>query len=108
MMAAKLQILCGVALVSTLAAPAWASLELADKSACLNCHQAEKKMVGPALNDIAAKYKDRKDAAVYLTEKIVKGSTGAWGAIPMPANSQLSAEDAKALATWVLSLPATK
>jgi cytochrome c len=104
----KFQWPSAAALMCALVAPAWANLELADKSACLNCHQVEKKMVGPALNDIAAKYKDRKDAAAYLTEKIVKGSTGAWGAIPMPANAQIKADDAQALATWIMNLPAKK
>ena len=107
-MARHFQLLSGAALMCALAAPAWANLELADKSACLNCHQVEKKMVGPAFADIAAKYKDRKDAAAYLTEKIVKGSTGAWGVIPMPANAQIKADDALALATWIMSLPAKK
>jgi cytochrome c len=98
-MARLFQLMSSATLLCSFAAPAWASLDLADKSACLNCHQVEKKMVGPALNDIAAKYKDRKDAAAYLTEKIVKGSTGVWGAIPMPANAQIKVDDAKALAT---------
>lgn len=97
-----------VAASSIFPAPAFASMDLADKSACLNCHQVEKKMVGPSFNDIAAKYKDRKDAQAYMAEKIVKGSTGVWGAIPMPANAQLKAEDAKALAAWIAALPAKK
>jgi cytochrome c len=107
-MARIFQLVSGAALLCAWASPAWASLDLADKSACLNCHQVEKKMVGPALSDIAAKYKDRKDAAAYLTEKIIKGSSGAWGVIPMPANAQIKADDAQALATWIISLPAKK
>jgi cytochrome c len=101
-------LLGGAALLSAIATPAWANLELADKSACLNCHQVEKKMVGPAFADIAAKYKDRKDAAAYLTEKIVKGSAGAWGVIPMPANAQIKPDDAKALSAWIMGLPPKK
>jgi cytochrome c len=108
-MMARLHALLGsAALLCTITTPAWANLELADKSACLNCHSVEKKMVGPSFADIAAKYKDRKDAAAYLTEKIVKGSSGAWGAIPMPANAQLKADDAKALSAWIMALPPKK
>lgn len=81
-----------------------ASLDLADKHACLNCHSVDKKMVGPAFKDIAAKYKDRKDAAEYLAGKISKGSTGAWGAIPMPPMSAVPASDVEALTAWIRNL----
>ena len=73
----------------------------------MSCHQVDKKVVGPAYKDVAAKYKGQKDAAAYLTERILKGSVpgkGNWGAIPMPANPQVSADEAKQLATWVLSI----
>jgi cytochrome c len=95
-------------LISALSAPAWASPDLADKSACLNCHQVDKKIVGPSFVSIAAKYKDRKDIVAYLTEKIVKGSSGAWGTIPMPANAQIKADDANALSTWIMTLTEKK
>lgn len=86
-----------------------ASEDLAKKSACTACHAIDKKLVGPAYNDVAAKYAGRKDAVAYLVEKIKKGSMGVWGPVPMPANAALKDEDAKILATWVLSLkPAAK
>ena len=103
-MGRSFQRLCAAALISALSVPAWASSDLADQSACLNCHQVDKKMVGPSFVSIAAKYKDRTDVVAYLTEKIVKGSSGAWGAIPMPANAQLKPDDAKALSTWIMTL----
>lgn len=84
---------------------AQASPELAEKSACLNCHAMDKKMVGPAFKDIAAKYKDRKDAQAYLAEKLTKGSSGVWGPVPMPGMPQLAAADVKTLVTWVLAQP---
>jgi cytochrome c len=84
---------------------AFASLELADKSACLNCHAVDKKMVGPAFKDVAAKYKDRKDAASYLAEKLTKGSSGVWGQIPMPGMPQLAPADVKTMVDWVLKQP---
>ena len=85
---------------------AQASEALADKNACLNCHGIHNKMVGPAFSAIAAKYKDRKDASAYLTEKIAKGSVGVWGQIPMPGMPQLAAEDAKAMVNWIMEIPA--
>lgn len=104
----KFQLISSAALLCAFVSPAFASPELADKSACLNCHQVAKKMVGPSFADIAAKYADRKDAVAYLSEKVIKGSTGAWGAIPMPANAQIKADDAKALSVWIMGLPPKK
>ena len=80
---------------------AQASLELADKHACLNCHSVAKKVVGPAFKDIAATYKDRSDAAAYLAGKISNGSTGVWGTIPMPPMSGIPAGELEALLTWI-------
>lgn len=97
----QLSILLGALLLSNSMA-ANASLELADKSACLNCHSVAKKMVGPAFKDIAAKYKDRKDAAAYLADKISKGSTGVWGPIVMPPMASVPAGDVALLAAWIL------
>ena len=95
----KHAVLGAVLLASGMAAQA--SLELADKHACLNCHSVAKKVVGPAFKDIAAKYKDRKDAAEYLASKISKGSAGVWGAIPMPPMSDIPAKDLEAMVSWI-------
>jgi cytochrome c len=95
-------------LLAGAALTAQASEALADKNACLNCHGVNKKIVGPAFSDIADKYKDRKDAAAYMTEKIAKGSTGVWGQIPMPGMPQLAADEVKTMVTWILALPAKK
>ena len=81
-----------------------ASQELAQSSGCLNCHMLDKKMVGPGLKDIAAKYKGDAGAAARLAEKITKGSNGVWGPIPMPPNAGVSEANAKILAQWVLSI----
>ncbi len=83
---------------------AQASQELAQGSGCINCHMLDKKMVGPGLKDIAAKYKGDAGAAAKLTEKIVKGSSGVWGPIPMPPNAAVSEANAKILAQWILSI----
>ena len=86
-----------------LAAPAFADLALATSKNCMSCHAVERKVLGPSFKDIAAKYKDDKKAANALATKIIKGGSGVWGPVPMPANNQVSEADAKKLAAWVLS-----
>ena len=84
--------------------PAFAQLELAQKKNCMACHSVDKKVVGPAYKEVAAKYAGQKDAVDKLAEKVLKGGTGAWGQIPMPANPQVSEAEAKQLVTWILGL----
>jgi len=87
--------------------PAFADIALATAKNCMACHAVDKKMVGPAFKEVAAKYAGNKDAAAMLAEKIQKGSTpgkGNWGAIPMPANPQVNAAEAAKLAAWVLTV----
>ena len=97
-----------IALIASLAAvvsaPAFANADLAQKKSCLACHATDKKLVGPAYKDVATKYAGQKDATAKLAEKILKGGVGVWGQIPMPANPQVSADEAKTLAAWVLSI----
>ena len=85
------------------ALPAWASADLAQKKNCMACHAADQKLIGPAYKDVAAKYAGQKDAADKLAQKIVKGGSGVWGAVPMPANPQVTEAEAKQLAAWVLT-----
>ena len=92
------------AIATTACAPAFANPDLAQKKNCMACHAADKKLVGPSYKDVAAKYSGQKDAADKLAQKIMKGGSGVWGAIPMPANPQVSEAEAKQLALWVLSL----
>lgn len=77
---------------------------LAKKSACMSCHQMEKKVVGPSLKDIAKKYKGDAKAADHFVQVIKKGGKGVWGPVPMPPHPQVSDDNAKKLATWILSL----
>ena len=102
-----LQVFVGAALAAGLASPALASMELAQKKSCMACHATDKKLVGPAYKEVAAKYASQKDAVAQLAERIQKGSVpgkGNWGAIPMPANPQVSDDEARQLATWVLTV----
>jgi cytochrome c len=89
---------------ATLATPAFANQDLAQKKNCMACHAVDKKVVGPAYKDVAAKYAGDKTAADKLAEKIQKGGSGVWGPVPMPANPQVNAAEAKQLAQWVLGL----
>ena len=83
--------------------PAWASEELAKKHACFACHTVDKKMVGPAYKDVAAKYRGDNNAPAKLAEKVKKGSQGVWGNVPMPPNSAVPDADVNALVKWILS-----
>jgi cytochrome c len=78
--------------------------DLAKKYGCTNCHKIDKKVVGPAWQDVAAKYKGDGEAAARLSAKIVKGGSGVWGTIPMPANPKLSDAEVKELVTFILAL----
>ena len=82
---------------------AHASPELAKAKNCMACHAIGSKLVGPSFKDIAAKYAGNKDAEANLAGKIRKGSSGVWGAIPMPANANVNEAEAATLAKWVLA-----
>jgi cytochrome c len=88
------------ALVST---GAMANPDLAKAKNCMACHAVANKLVGPAFKDVAAKYSGQKDAEDKLVAKVMKGGTGVWGAVPMPANPQVSEPEARTLVKWVLS-----
>jgi cytochrome c len=74
------------------------------KDGCAACHAVDKKIIGPAYVDVAAKYKGDKDALAKLTDKVKKGGVGVWGQIPMPPNVQVPDADIKELVTWILTL----
>lgn len=79
-----------------------ASADLAKTKNCMGCHALDKKVLGPAFRDVAAKYKGQKDAAAKVVASMTKGSTGVWGPMAMPPNA-LSAAEAQTLASWVLA-----
>jgi cytochrome c len=89
---------------SALSMPAWADLALATSKNCMACHATDRKLVGPAYKDVAAKYATDKTAVDKLATKIQKGGAGVWGPVPMPANMQVNDAEAKKLATWVLTI----
>jgi cytochrome c len=88
---------------TVLAAPVLANEALARSKNCMACHAIDRKMVGPSYKDISARYANDAQAVAKLTDKIRRGGSGVWGAIPMPANPSLSEDEAKTLAAWSLS-----
>ena len=95
--------LCLALVVAAGAVAAAEPAELAKKSGCLACHAVDKKLVGPSYKEVAAKYKGDKAAEAKLFDKVKKGGSGAWGAVPMPPNSLVKDADIKTLVQWVLS-----
>ena len=81
-----------------------AGLALAQQKNCMSCHSVTRTFMGPSLRDVAAKYAGKPDAPAYLTHKILEGSTGVWGQVQMPANTQLNPGQAAMLANWILTL----
>ena len=100
----KMQGLVVATLAALAAAPAIANEQLATKNACTACHSVDKKLVGPAYKDVAAKYRAEKGAEAKLVEKVKKGSVGVWGQVPMPPNAAVSDADAATLVKWILSI----
>jgi cytochrome c len=90
-------------LLACMVLPARADQALATSKNCLACHQVDKKVIGPAFTDVAARYGGEPDAVDKLARKIAMGSVGAWGAVPMPPNVGVSELEARTLAVWVLS-----
>jgi cytochrome c len=95
----------GFVMASAIHTAALANQQLATAKSCMACHNVAKKVVGPSFKEVAAKYTGQPGATDALAQKIRMGSRGVWGAVPMPANPQVSPADAKALAVWVLSTP---
>lgn len=98
------RVLLAMTIAVTVAPPAFADQALATAKNCMACHALDKKLVGPAYKDVAAKYASDKTAVDKLAAKIMKGGSGVWGPVPMPANAQVNEAEAKKLAAWVLSL----
>ena len=81
-----------------------AAEDLMKKDGCAACHAIDKKVIGPAYQEVAAKYKGDAGAAAKLVDKVKKGGVGVWGQIPMPPNAQASDADIKNLVDWILTL----
>lgn len=102
-----MKLIAATLIAAAVAAPALAAdspgMALARKSNCLSCHAVDKKIVGPAYQDVAKKYAGQKDAEAKLVAKVKAGGKGNWGEIPMPPNSAVKDDDIKTLVKWVLA-----
>lgn len=89
-----------------LSTPALADgLQNARRAGCMDCHAVDKKLVGPAFKDVAAKYKGDAGAEAKLIKKVMGGGSGVWGKMPMPANrGKITDEELKTTVSWILSL----
>ena len=99
----KRSLMLCVVLSALATSSAFAQADLAKAKNCMACHAVANKLVGPAYKDVAAKYAGQKGAEDKMVQKILKGGSGAWGPVPMPANPQVSEEEARSLAKWILS-----
>ncbi|MES2413867.1 MAG: c-type cytochrome [Pseudomonadota bacterium] len=95
--------IAAVAAISAVSTPAMADLALATAKNCMSCHAVDRKQVGPSYKEVSTKYAGQKDAVDKLVAKVIKGGAGVYGPIPMPANPQVSPDEAKKLVTWILT-----
>lgn len=86
-----------------LAAGVQADEKLARANGCLTCHQIDKKILGPAFKEVAAKYRGDNAAEANMVKKVKEGGKGAWGDMPMPPNAHVKDADIATLVKWILS-----
>ncbi|MCU6432782.1 c-type cytochrome [Undibacterium sp. Jales W-56] len=99
----KYSLLMSAVLAIAASGSAMASADLAKAKNCMACHAVATKVVGPAYKDVAKKYAGDKTAEDKLVKKVMAGGSGTWGAIPMPANPQVTEAEARTLVKWVLA-----
>jgi cytochrome c len=100
----KKTLLIAACMALSISSTAMANLDLAKSKNCMGCHTVDAKLVGPGFKDVAKKYAGDKTAEAKLAAKVIKGGSGVWGTMAMPANSSVSEAEAKTLIKWVLSL----
>ena len=100
----KRALFLGLVVTAFASGTALANADLAKAKNCMACHAVGNKVVGPAFKDVAAKYRGSKRRRRELVQKVLKGSSGIWGPVPMPANTQVSDAEAHTLVKWILSL----
>lgn len=100
----KRSLLLGLILAAGVSNAALANADLAKAKNCMACHSVTNKVLGPSFKDVAGKYAAQKGSEDKLVQKVMKGSSGVWGAIPMPANPQVNEAEARTLVKWMLTL----
>ncbi|MGH8548937.1 MAG: c-type cytochrome [Methylococcales bacterium] len=98
--------LTSMAFIGAIAAfPVHANEKLTTDNGCMACHKIDTKAVGPSFKEIAAKYKGDAGAEAAMIDKVKKGGSGAWGAVPMPPNSpRVSDADIETMVKWILAM----
>ena len=89
---------------NAVAADPKAAEALAKNNGCFACHAVDKKLVGPSYKDIAAKYRNDKQAEAKLVQKVKAGGKGVWGDVPMPPNAHVKDEEIRTIVQWILTL----
>ena len=89
---------------NAVAAEPKAAEALAKNNGCFACHAVDKKLVGPSYKDIAAKYRNDKQAEAKLVQKVKAGGKGVWGDVPMPPNAHVKDEDIRTIVQSILTL----
>lgn len=79
-------------------------LALMKQSDCFNCHAAEQKIVGPALLDIAGKYRDQEGALEASVQRVIHGSSGVWSEVPMLPHEGLNPDQVRMMVRWIFDL----
>jgi len=78
------------------------AITLMKTSTCFSCHSSRNNLIGPSFVRIANKYNYSKETVDALTQKIMLGSTGIWGELKMPSNTDLKPEEIKEVVSWIL------
>ena len=84
-------------------------LELIGASDCTTCHRLHKASsgaaIGPAYDEVAAKYSPAADTTVdRLVKKIKAGGSGVWGTIPMTPHPAVPDADINTMVKYILAL----
>jgi cytochrome c len=99
----SLTLIAALSALASTSAFAQDAAALAKSKNCMACHAVNSKLVGPAYKDVAAKYAGQTGVEDKLVQKVIKGGSGVWGPVPMPANPQVNEAEARTLVKWVLS-----
>lgn len=105
----KRQLTVGLVMLVVLGAASSASAEeegfkVAKRNGCFACHGLDTRGIGPAWNEVAAKYAGNAKAKEILMTSLRKGSRGKWGNVPMPIQGRVSDEDAAVVIDYLLTL----
>ncbi|MEX0681460.1 MAG: c-type cytochrome [Balneolales bacterium] len=77
-------------------------LALMRTSTCFACHADKTALAGPSFSEIAERYNREPETLQMLGSRIIEGSSGIWGDIPMPSNQEITREEAIQIASYIL------